>query len=78
MRSAVPVGLVAVRKHPGVETPGYVSGCPVGTKAGARASRVRVRAARPNQGWNHSAWETVFGATPKTATGTVALSIPNS
>ena len=23
--------------------------------------------------WNHSVWETVSGATPKTATGTVAL-----
>jgi DNA-binding MltR family transcriptional regulator len=30
-------------------------------------------AVRPNQGWNHSVWETVFGATPKTATGTAAL-----
>ena len=27
----------------------------------------------PGDWWNHSVWETVFGATPKTTTGTVAL-----
>src|SRR5665213_764433 len=32
-----------------------------------------VWASRPKHGWNHSVWKTVFGATPKTATGTVAL-----
>jgi hypothetical protein len=33
----------------------------------------RVSASRPNHWWNHSVWEPVFGATPKTATGTGAL-----
>ncbi len=47
-----------------------------GRLGGARASRVRVRASRPNHSLNHSVCETrVFGATPKTATGTVAFPI---
>ena len=40
---------------------------------GAHASRVQVRASRPNRWLNRLVWDTVFGATPKTATGTVAL-----
>jgi hypothetical protein len=40
-RSAVPVGLVAVRKHPGVETPGYFRVVPSGT-----ADRLQVAAVR--------------------------------
>ena len=47
-----------------------------GRTGGACASRVRVWASRSNDWWNHSVWETVFGATPKTATGTGAL--PNA
>ena len=45
-----------------------------------RAEMGSTRASNPTagggcapHGWNHSVWETVFGATPKTATGTVAL-----
>src|ERR1035437_10988116 len=45
-----------------------------------RAEMGSTRASNPTagggcapHGWNHSFWETVFGATPKMATGTVAL-----
>jgi len=44
IRSAVPVGLVAVRQHPGVETPGYCRVVPLGrTQAdGAQQQTGRV------------------------------------
>ena len=41
--SAVPVGLVAVRKHPGVETPGYFHVVPAGTSGGGRVALSAIR-----------------------------------
>ena len=55
-----------------------VSSAPAGNIG--RAERSSTRASNPTAGggcaphcWNHSVWETVFGATPETATGTGAL-----
>jgi hypothetical protein len=47
---------LAVRQHAAAAAKGSLGW----TKGGARASRVRVWASRPNHWWNHSVWETGF------------------
>ena len=88
-RSPAKSQLVAVRKHRpmavwggrtgGAHAPSRVVASALAGNIG-RAERGSTRASNPTAGggcaphcWNHSVWETVFGATPETATGTGAL-----